>query len=158
MPYLIDGHNLIGCLPDIHLDDPEDEVLLIRKLSDYFKRKGISGTVYFDKRGPGMERERSYGRVKVEFATSPNTADSAIRRRLRQHKKSASNYIVVSSDHQVQESARRAGARIMDSSEFAHQLGGSPPNSEENEKPHAPLSPQDVKQWQNLFENHQNEG
>jgi S-adenosylhomocysteine hydrolase len=33
MPYMIDGHNLIGKLPDISLDDPNDEALLVQKLA-----------------------------------------------------------------------------------------------------------------------------
>ena len=35
MNYLIDGHNLIGQLPDISLDDPNDEALLVQKLSGF---------------------------------------------------------------------------------------------------------------------------
>ena len=35
MPYLIDGHNLIACLPDISLDDPNDEAQLVNKLKGF---------------------------------------------------------------------------------------------------------------------------
>jgi predicted RNA-binding protein with PIN domain len=152
MPYLIDGHNLIGSMPDIHLDDPEDELQLIHRLSDLFKRRRISGTVYFDQRGPGMERQFSAGRLKVEFATSPNTADRAIQARLQGLKRDAPNYIVVTSDHQIQNTARKAGARILESADFAQQLGVSNADPPENEKPDIPMSPRDVRQWQKLFE------
>ena len=152
MPYLIDGHNLIGKLPDIHLDDPEDEIQLIEKLGDLFKRKRISGTVYFDQRGPGMKRKYKLGRLQVEFSTPPNTADSAIRFRLRQLKKDASNYIVVSSDHQIMDAARAAGAQVLDSQTFAQELDPSPLDSDESEKPQSPLSSDELRHWQKLFE------
>jgi hypothetical protein len=32
MPFLIDGHNLIGALPDLDLDDPDDEARLVERL------------------------------------------------------------------------------------------------------------------------------
>jgi len=157
MPYLIDGHNLIGCMPDIHLDDPDDELQLLRRLNDFFNKRRISGTVYFDQRGPGMQRKFSTGRVRVEFATSPNTADMAIQHRLQRLKKDASNYIVVSSDHQIRDAARVAGARVLDSVEFARRLGGSFPIPEENEKPQGPLSPDDLRRWQKIFEKSEND-
>ena len=31
MSLIIDGHNLIGILPDIHLDQPDDEIRLERR-------------------------------------------------------------------------------------------------------------------------------
>jgi len=157
MPYLIDGHNLIGSMPDIHLDDPDDEMQLIDRLSDFFKRRRISGTVYFDQRGSGMERKFRSGRVKVEFATSPNTADMAIQRQLQRLKRNASNYIVVSSDRQIQKAARVAGASVLNSVEFARQLGGPSTITEENEKPQGPLSPDDVRHWQKIFRNNEEE-
>ena len=152
MPYLIDGHNLIGKLPDIDLNDPEDEMQLIQKLRDLFKRKRISGTVYFDQRGPGMKRKYTLGRLQIEFSTPPNTADSAIQSRLRQLKKNASNYIVVSSDHQIMDAARAAGAQVLDSQTFAQQLVPSPLDSNESEKPESPLSSDELRRWQKLFE------
>jgi len=152
MPYLIDGHNLIGSMPDIHLDDPEDEILLLRRLSDFFTRKRISGTVFFDKRGPGMERKFSTGRLQVEFATSPSTADRAIQRRLQKLKRDAANYIVVSSDHQIQNAAHAAGAQILKSAEFAQQLGNPTTDAEESEKPDEPISSEDVRRWLKAFD------
>ena len=52
MPILIDGHNLIGRLPAISLQDPDDEEKLARMLSSYRARTGKSITVVFD---PGGE-------------------------------------------------------------------------------------------------------
>ncbi len=38
MPLLIDGHNLIGRLPDLRLDDPDDEAKLVARLRTYCAR------------------------------------------------------------------------------------------------------------------------
>ena len=48
MPILIDGHNLIGRLPAISLQDPDDEDKLVRLLKSYQARTGKSLTVVFD--------------------------------------------------------------------------------------------------------------
>ena len=43
MFYLIDGHNLIGQLADIDLDDPNDESLLVQKLNGWTSRTRTTG-------------------------------------------------------------------------------------------------------------------
>ena len=49
MHYLIDGHNLIGALPDISLEDPDDEVKLILVLRSWaVARRRREVTVIFD--------------------------------------------------------------------------------------------------------------
>lgn len=40
MSYIIDGHNLIGVLPDIHLNQPDDEQRLLARLRGYRARIG----------------------------------------------------------------------------------------------------------------------
>ena len=70
MHYLIDGHNLIAKLPDISLDDPNDEIELILRLKSWAsaspKRKV---TVYFDGGLPGgIEQRLSTSDIKVIFA------------------------------------------------------------------------------------------
>lgn len=153
MPYLIDGHNLIGSIPDIHLDEPEDEMRLIQRLSEFLKNSRKTGTVYFDQRGHGAQRKFKFGRLQVEFATSPHTADLAIQNRLRQLKGNARNYTVVSSDHEVKRSARDVGAQVIDSNIFAQQLDKKSEMNTGNEKPENILTPEDIHFWQKFFEN-----
>jgi predicted RNA-binding protein with PIN domain len=153
MPYLIDGHNLIGSIPDIHIDDPEDELQLIHLLSNFLKNVRKSGTVYFDRRGPGAPRELKSGRLKVIFTTSPNTADLAIKNKLHRLKGEARNYTVVSSDHEVMQAARNAGAHVLESHMFKEHLDWSDVAQEENEKAEGTLSPDDVQFWQQMFKN-----
>lgn len=47
MPYLIDGHNLIGKVPNLRQDDPEDEKQLIEMLQEFCQRTGKYKEVYF---------------------------------------------------------------------------------------------------------------
>ena len=53
MPILIDGHNLIGRLPDLRLDDPDDEAKLVLRLRAYAARTRKRITVVFDQGLPG---------------------------------------------------------------------------------------------------------
>jgi hypothetical protein len=61
----------------------------------------------------------------------------------------APNWTVVSSDREIQQAARRVGARLMESREFASLLvpGGPGPAPE---KPNAP-SPEEVDHWLKQF-------
>jgi predicted RNA-binding protein with PIN domain len=156
MPYLFDGHNLIGRLENISLDDPEDELRLIQLLTEFLKDKRKSGTVYFDQRGPGARRKFKVGRLQVEFTTSPNTADHAIQKRLIRLKGETRNYTVVSSDREVMEAAKNAGAQVMDSHTFIQHLPRSHTIGDENEKPEGKLSSEDLQFWQQVFDNPSN--
>ena len=53
MPYLIDGHNLIACLPDIDLDDPNDEARLVNRLKGFAAKARSKCIVVFDHGLPG---------------------------------------------------------------------------------------------------------
>ncbi|MEN8243179.1 MAG: NYN domain-containing protein [Chloroflexota bacterium] len=148
MAYLIDGHNLIGKLPGIALDDLDDEQHLIEALQAYCQDTGKRTEVYFDASGSGHGHARAHGRVTARYVRSGETADQAIARRLKQLGKEAPNFIVVSSDNQVLAAARRARARSLTSEEFAHQVdsrGGKSRGSEPS------LSKDDIDSWLELF-------
>ena len=83
MPYLIDGHNLIGQTPGLRLSDPDDEQQLIEMLRAYLVRLGKKGTVVFDKGLPGDASHWSNSVLEVRLAPHPKTADDVIRSRLR---------------------------------------------------------------------------
>lgn len=118
MPYLIDGHNLIGQMPDLRLSDPDDEQKLIERLRAYLVRVGKKGTVVFDKGLPGGAGKWSNNVLEVRFAPAPKTADDLIRARLRSEARPR-ELIVVTSDHELGAAARQAGARVIRSSDFA---------------------------------------
>ena len=111
MQYLIDGHNLIGKMPDIDLDDPDDEVKLILRLRGWSARgRKRKLTVIFDRGLPGGEEKGlSSGQVKVIFAPAGRSADSLLISRIRNVKNPA-EYTLVSSDQRI---IRMADARRM---------------------------------------------
>lgn len=120
MPYLIDGHNLIGRMPGLSLSQPDDEDQLINWVTQYCNAVRRPAEIYFDNASPGLSGRKKYGRVTAVYVLSGSTADAAIRRRLKQLKGAARTWTVVSSDRQVQAEARNAGAAVVESGAFAH--------------------------------------
>ena len=126
MPYLIDGHNLIASLDDIHLDDPDDEARLIDLLRTFCAHTGKELTVYFDQRAPGATNPPTMGGLRARFITPPRTADEAILAHLRRLGREAHNWTVVSSDNLIRSAAIQAGARSLNSHAFAPLLEKEP--------------------------------
>lgn len=149
MPYLIDGHNLIGRLPDISLSDPDDEARLVERLQVWCARRRVSATVFFDQGAPGQPSTAKFGRLTVRFVRPPQTADAGISALLTRLGRGASQWIVVSSDGAVRDAARRLGARTTPSEEFAAALGAVGGEAGE-EKPDRP-SPQEISDWLRVF-------
>jgi len=151
MPFLIDGHNLIGRgqLPDLRLDDPEDEAKLVARLRAYCARTGKRVTVVFDRGLPGGRSELSGGGVKVVFASAGHTADGILRERIRRAR-DPRGLTVVTSDREVIAAAQAREARVMRSEEFAAQLSASRP-VEVGGKKKEHLSAEEVKEWLQIF-------
>ena len=152
MSLLIDGHNLIGRgrLPDLRLDDPDDEAKLVARLRTYCARTGKRVTVVFDHGLPGgLSRELSGGGVKVVFASTGRTADGILRGRVRRAR-DPRGLTVVTSDRDVVAAAQARGARVMRSEEFAAQLS-TPRSVEVEEKKKENLSAEEVKEWLQIF-------
>lgn len=152
MPYLIDGHNLIGKLPNISLREIDDENQLIEILQDFCHQHKKSVEVYFDNAPAGTPRARQFGSVTAFFVRSGKSADQAIMERLQSLKKEARNWIVVSSDRQVQKAARASQASVMTSETFIAQFiypKSKPQPSQE--KPDQPLNKSEIEDWLNMF-------
>lgn len=149
MPFLIDGHNLIAALPDIELDDPDDEAKLVLKLRAWAGHERRKATIVFDGGVTGgLSRALSGGGLEVVFAAREHTiADRIIMERLRRLR-DAPNWTVVSSDHEVLDAARRAGARVLTSQEFAVRLAPAP--RAPHEKPER-VAPAEVTEWLRVF-------
>lgn len=154
MPYLIDGHNLIGQLPDIDLSDPHDEAKLVLKLRSFCARTGKSVTVVFDKGIPsGFDRSLSNGKVKVRFASVSSTADDVLRSIIRKRHNAAS-WTIVSSDNEVTSLAKQRKMRVVTSHQFARELTkilkDEPPIAEVM-KQNPRLSKAEVDEWMRIF-------
>ncbi len=121
MAYLIDGHNLIGQLPDLSLNDPDDEAKLVQKLLSFSARTGKRCIVVFDSGLPGGKSRLSTGKVEVVFASSRSTADAVMKERIRQVRDTG-QWVIVSNDHAVLNAARARRIAMLTSAEFAAQL------------------------------------
>ncbi len=153
MPILIDGHNLIGKLPDIHLDDPDDEAKLVVRLRTYCARTNKRVTVVFDHGLPGgPSRELSGGGVKAIFAVAGRTADGILCERIRRAR-DPRGLTVVTSDHQVIAAAQARGARVVRSEEFAAQLNTPRAVETIETERDVSLSADEVEEWLQLFGN-----
>jgi predicted RNA-binding protein with PIN domain len=152
MQWLIDGHNLIGCMPNLHLDDPNDEEKLLEYLRRFRARTGHHLTVVFDSGAgyrPGQTRKK--GGITIQFVLPGQTADQVLMRRMRRVKNPQA-VGVVTSDRAVQQAARQAGLRVQTSGEFAGQLLAPPSvETETEERTNLRLSSTEVEEWLDIF-------
>jgi predicted RNA-binding protein with PIN domain len=140
---IIDGHNLIGRMPDLSLEDPDDEEKLVRSLISWRARAGKKVTVVFDPGGSfALSGSRRAGGVEVIFASHGSNADAVIARRVRRSR-DPGGWTVVTSDQGLAAIVQQLGARVQSAGTFAGELApaedgdpdwkGSPPSSEEVE-------------------------
>jgi len=155
MPFLIDGHNLIGAMPDLRLEDPDDEARLVERLQRLAMRTGRRITVVFDRGAPGsVSSWPSRGGVTVQFAPSGTTADELLIRRIGAER-NPRGLIVVSSDRRVQEAARRRGATVWPAPAFLaymrrHLGTPAPAPTAGDEKPEG-VEEEELRYWMALF-------
>lgn len=152
MPFLIDGHNVIAALPDIDLEDPDDEAKLVVKLRAWSGRERRKAIVIFDGGIPGgPSRVLSSPEVRVVFAARHHsTADRIIKERL-STLPDAPNWTVVSSDREVLDNARVSGAKTLSAQEFAERLNQTLEVAQE--KPEG-VPAAEVEVWLEVFEAH----
>jgi hypothetical protein len=143
--YLIDGHNLIGSLPDLSLSDPDDEAKLVLRLIGFAARTGKKICVIFDRGVPAGRSRLGNAVVEVVFANPVGTADALMIRRIRDARH-PQDLVVVSSDRGVLAEARARKLRTFTSPEFAAQLAtpAPPARSANRGAASAPDKPSDV--------------
>jgi len=155
MPYLIDGHNLIPKV-GLRLDSPDDEMELVTLLQDFARIKRQQVEVYFDGAPVGQAGTRSLGGIRAHFIRLGQTADSAIRARLQRMEKEARNWIIVSSDREVQSSARAVRAQVLSSEEFVRTLREAREASIRSNTGEKKMSSAEVEEWLKLFSDNKN--
>jgi predicted RNA-binding protein with PIN domain len=142
----------------MNLGEIDDETQLIEMLQEFCRRRRKQVEVYFDNAPAGQPRARKFGLVTARFARTGQSADSLIHAHLQRLGRSARNWTVVSSDHQVQAAARAARSRFISSEEFARELlaalGSSQTEevlSESGAEGESGLSPEELDEWLSLF-------
>jgi predicted RNA-binding protein with PIN domain len=122
MRWLVDGMNVVGSRPDGWWRDRAGAMRrLLGELETFAGETGDEVAVVFD--GRPFELEAG-GRVEVDFAPGgPNAADHAIAERVEKDPDAAS-ITVVTSDHELVERVRAAGADVVKSGAFRRRLDG----------------------------------
>ena len=149
MPFLVDGHNLIPRL-GLRLDSIDDEMDLVAILQEFARLERRQIEIYFDGAPAPHAGTRNLGAVKAHFVPLSQTADNAIRFRLKKLGKAARNWTVVSSDRQVQADARAAHAEVISSDEFVGMIKSaneSAPKTAQERK----LPKSEVDEWLKIF-------
>ena len=155
MHWLIDGHNLIGQMPNLRLSDPNDEAQLLEYLRRFRARTGHRLTVIFDAGQTYQPAEKKkQGGLTIQFAPHGQTADRIIMRRLRKVKNPQA-VGVVSSDRAVQQAAQQARVRAVSAQEFGQQLlqlsAGIKSRENEDKQADIHLSADEVDEWLAIF-------
>ncbi len=158
MAYLIDGHNLIGQLPDISLTDPDDEAKLVQKLIGFAARQGKRIVVVFDSGLPGGKSRLSTHTIEVVFASARSSADDVMKERIKSAR-DPGQWVVVSNDRAVLDAARTRRMTTLTSAKFAAQLRLAPSahkakptlEADAGEAADVQLSPEEVEAWLKLF-------
>jgi len=115
---LIDGYNLIGIG---HRDFEKARNDLILQLDRYASRKMHRITVVFDgwRNGQGMETKKRMGEITVIYSSLGEKADNVIKDMLSSATKP---WVVVSSDREIYEFARKKYLVALKADEFAAKL------------------------------------
>jgi predicted RNA-binding protein with PIN domain len=124
---LVDGHNLIGQLQDLSLDDPYDEAKLAMAIRSYCMRDNSKATIIFDNGLPGgLNKQMSNSSVKVIFAPPGTQADTLLMRRARELIDPRDPLVIVTSDRRILRLAFAYGIETISSPEFAIMIGFRP--------------------------------
>jgi uncharacterized protein len=153
--YVIDGHNLIPKV-GLSLASVDDEMDLVLLLQEFSRIRRAKVEVFFDGAPAGEAGTRRLGTVLAHFVRVGTTADAAIRVRLERMRKAARDCTVVSSDREVQQAARHAGADAISAEVFARIMQGEKEGRRQasnraSGKESGAMSDDEVDQWLDLF-------
>jgi hypothetical protein len=151
MQYLIDGHNLIPFIPGMNLTDIDDEDQLINLLQIHGRVSRSKIEVFFDKAPAGKPRSRKVGMLTVHSIPEPETADSAIIRRVKSLKIVPGSLSVVSHDREVQTACKRIGAKIVESQDFSRSIQSSLHSEGKRVKEQPEVAATEVEAWLKVF-------
>ena len=151
MPYLVDGHNLIPKL-GLRLDSPDDEMQLVNILQEFARLGRREVEVYFDGAPAGQARTKRFGRLNAHFVRAGTAADAAIKQHIKRLGPAARNWTVITSDRDIQATAREAHANVLASEAFAEELKrlrwrAERPTSEKE------MTAEELAEWLRLFRN-----
>ncbi len=145
MPYLIDGNNLIGVFSSLEVGSQKSREIIIRKLAKFHKITKKRIVLVFDGApDPYPSRFELYPKsFLVLFPNFGESADEVIKRLI------SPGMILVSSDRELIEEARRRRLKWMRSREFLRVI--SSVREEDRGKPIWNPTPQEIEAWLKIF-------
>lgn len=125
MHLIVDGYNVLGLRGQVGPDSERARDQLITDLMLYRQRKGHAVTVVFDgwRQGSASQGHEHRAGVEVIYSKRGEQADQVIRRLAEEYGASCA---VVTSDQEIQRSAKAHQAVILSASEFERRLQERP--------------------------------
>ena len=122
MPYIIDGNNLIGCSPDISLEDSNSRSEILGIVKKFQKKKKSKIIVVFDGEPDTFSnKENPNEKIVVKYPPIGDSADDEIKRILEGYTYFR-DVVLVTSDRELKDVAKKKGARVVNSIEFYYEL------------------------------------
>ncbi len=156
MPYIIDGNNLIGCSPDISLEDDNARSEIVSIVKKFQQKKRSRIIVVFDGEPDTYLNEKNpTEKITVKFPPIGESADDEIKRLLDGYTYFR-DVILVTSDRELKDIAKKKGAKVINSIEFYYELKRvyrATGRFEMTQKRiDAELSEGEVDQWMKIFD------
>ena len=154
--YIIDGYNLGFKIPTISHWISKGETdkaikLILNFINSHPALRSAQVTVVFDGKHGVHQTPHSYHGVQVKFSKKPETADDIIRNFLRKAEDIRS-WTVVTSDNEIEYTAKDLGAQTIKSEVFKNQAQSHSPDKilKENEQKYNP-GEVDIDYWLEQF-------
>ena len=151
MPYIVDGHNLLGQTPGFSLTDPGDRRRLVAGLAAFCRGRRCRMTIFFDGEPPrGNRADLHLGGVRILHSGRGRSADDAILEMIRSSRAPA-DITLVTSDRALYERGRHLGAKGMLGYVFREMMARGPHRgSGATDKPEEP-APGEVDYFLEVF-------
>jgi predicted RNA-binding protein with PIN domain len=155
--YLIDGNNYIGYTSSFDRKDPRSKYELVSKLFIFQKQKRTRIILVFDG-APDLnllEKRFQKKNFSVVYPIAGQDADDTIKKIISKQT-DLRRFFVVSSDREIQIFAKAKGARALSTKDFSRELKTELKKHKrhlQNEKRTSPLSPLEINQWIEIFNN-----
>lgn len=122
MPYIIDGNNLIGSSPDISLEDSNSRKEIVAIVKKFQKKKNSKIIVVFDGEPDNFTSEENpTEKIVIKYPPIGDSADDEIKRILEGYTYFR-DVILVTSDRELKNVAKKKGVKVINSIEFYYEL------------------------------------
>lgn len=131
--HIIDGNNVIGKISSLKILQSKDKQLSREKLAlmmeRFFSKRNAKVSLHFDGY-PGKEIKI----LNIKIIYSENiTADEMIKKEI-EKSKNPKNLVVITSDSNLKDFARKCSCKIISSEEFSKQINSPSPAEEESKR------------------------